>query len=99
MRHYTSPLAAMASKYRIAVVMVTHLSKGSKEKAVYRSMVLWPSQLLPEPCGMWRKIMTIQTVDFPADEDECLRGVDRTGLPPRRRSRLLGGRISHHVRR
>lgn len=37
-RGMLAPLAAMASKYRIAVVMVTHLSKGSKEKAVYRSM-------------------------------------------------------------
>jgi hypothetical protein len=37
-RGMLAPLAAMASKYRVAVVMVTHLSKGSKDKAVYRSM-------------------------------------------------------------
>lgn len=37
-RGLLAPLAAIASKYRIAVVMVTHLSKGSREKAVYRSM-------------------------------------------------------------
>lgn len=37
-RGMLAPPAAMASKYRIAVVMVTHLSKGSKDKAVYRSM-------------------------------------------------------------
>ena len=37
-RGMLAPLAAMASKYRVAVVMVTHLSKGSQDKAVYRSM-------------------------------------------------------------
>ena len=37
-RGMLAPLAAVASKHRVAVVMVTHLSKGSKDKAVYRSM-------------------------------------------------------------
>ncbi len=33
-----APLADLASKYRVAVVMVTHLAKGSGGKAVYRAM-------------------------------------------------------------
>ena len=37
-RAMLAPLADMASKYRVAVVMVTHLSKGSGGKAVYRAM-------------------------------------------------------------
>ncbi len=37
-RGLLAPLAQMASQYRVAVVMVTHLSKGSGGKAVYRAM-------------------------------------------------------------
>ena len=37
-RAMLAPLADMASKYRVAVVMVTHLFKGSGGKAVYRAM-------------------------------------------------------------
>ena len=37
-RAMLAPMADMASKYRVAVVMVTHLSKGSGGKAVYRAM-------------------------------------------------------------
>ncbi len=37
-RAMLAPLADMASKYRVAVVMLTHLSKGSGGKAVYRAM-------------------------------------------------------------
>jgi hypothetical protein len=33
-----APLSDMASKYQVAVVMVTHLAKGSGGKAVYRAM-------------------------------------------------------------
>ena len=37
-RAMLAPMADMASKYRVAIVMVTHLSKGSGGKAVYRAM-------------------------------------------------------------
>ena len=37
-RAMLAPMADMASKYRVAVVMVTHLAKGSGGKAVYRAM-------------------------------------------------------------
>ncbi len=37
-RGLLAPLAQMAIQYRVAVVMVTHLSKGSGGKAVYRAM-------------------------------------------------------------
>ena len=37
-RAMLAPMSDMASKYRVAVVMVTHLSKGSGGKAVYRAM-------------------------------------------------------------
>jgi hypothetical protein len=37
-RAMLAPLSDMASQYRVAVVMVTHLAKGSGGKAVYRAM-------------------------------------------------------------
>ena len=37
-RGMLAPMADIASKYRVAIVMVTHLSKGSGGKAVYRAM-------------------------------------------------------------
>lgn len=37
-RAMLAPLAELAGKYRVAVVMVTHLSKGNGGKAVYRAM-------------------------------------------------------------
>ena len=37
-RAMLAPMADMASKYRVSVVMVTHLAKGSGGKAVYRAM-------------------------------------------------------------
>ncbi len=37
-RRMLAPLAQMASQHRVAVVMVTHLSKGAGGKAVYRAM-------------------------------------------------------------
>ena len=33
-----APLSDMANKYRVAVVMITHLAKGAGGKAVYRAM-------------------------------------------------------------
>lgn len=37
-RAMLTPLAELASRYRVAVVAVTHLSKGGGSKAVYRAM-------------------------------------------------------------
>ena len=37
-RAMLAPMADMAAKYRVAVVMVTHLAKGAGGKAVYRAM-------------------------------------------------------------
>lgn len=37
-RGMLAPLAQLASRFRVAIVMVTHLSKGSGGKAVYRPM-------------------------------------------------------------
>lgn len=37
-RALLAPLAALAEKYHVAVVMITHLAKGTGTKAVYRAM-------------------------------------------------------------
>lgn len=36
LRNVLTPLAALAEKYKVAVVVIRHLTKGSRERAIYR---------------------------------------------------------------
>src|SRR5678815_1251132 len=36
LRSVLTPLAALAEKYKVAVVVIRHLTKGSRDRAIYR---------------------------------------------------------------